>query len=102
MTASTTEQNNHQQPVQSGKTWSHKIYVGAAYFGEFVIKSEGEDYELFFYEQFGDVVRLYSAKLEELWSCLLTTKRVKTENTTYEIDVSKLDIPTDLNEWTVR
>jgi len=75
--------------------WSYKTQ-----FGTFVIKKTDTLYELFFHEQFGDVVRLtHNENLAEIWSYLLTIKRIKTQNSSYALDVSQLGIPTALCNW---
>jgi hypothetical protein len=78
-----------------GKIWTYKTQ-----FGSFVITQKESAYDLFFHEQFGDVVRMHhSEDLPEILSFLLTTKRIKTENAVYTLDVSKLGIPSNLDNW---
>jgi len=84
------------------KTWSYMIHVTPSVTGKFVIKQTDASYELWFYERFGDKERMhYAENLPEIWSFLLTTKRIKTQNASYVLDVSKLGIPTKLSEWSV-
>jgi hypothetical protein len=82
------------------KTWSCDIHIDALYDGTFIIKFDGTNYDLLFRESVGNKFRLHNSNnLEEIWSFLLTIKNIPSPNGSYALDVSKLEIPMDLDQW---
>jgi len=84
------------------KTWSYMFNFSPDVTGTIVIKQRNTGYELYFHEHFGDKRLMYNDdNLEAIWSFLLTTKSIETEHGLYTPEMSKLGIPTNLNDWTV-
>ena len=85
------------------KKWSCIVRIDPSVSAKFIIEQKDEYYYLSFYEQFGDSTHLHHSKdLTEIFSFLLTTHTVRTQNAVYKITSSmRLKIPPELSEWIV-
>ena len=90
------------------KAWSYEVHA-LAIDGEFVIKQRDGIYSLFFYahsgsgKQTGNEKSIHDARdMQEIMSYLVSQNYVEIDGIPYPIDMSSVDIPTKIEEWTVR